>query len=54
MNINKLLCIMYAIAACCFTVGVINHISNTREGIVLPFLLALGCACMSFLFYKKK
>ncbi len=54
MNKYKVLCIMFAIAACCFILGTINHILNTGEGILSSILLALGCLCMSFAFYKKK
>lgn len=54
MNKYKVLCIMFTIATCCFIVGTINHIMNTGEGILSSILLALGCLCMSFVFYKKK
>ena len=54
MNKYKLLCILFALAACCFTAGVINHIINTGEGALSSILLALGCFCLSYAFYKKK
>ena len=54
MNKNKVLCIMFALAACCFIAGTINHILSTGEGILSSILLALGCLCASFAFYKKK
>ena len=53
MNKYRLLSIMFAIAACCFVVGIVNHILNTGEGILSSILLALGCLCFSFAFYKK-
>ena len=54
MNKNKILCIIFAAAAGCYTAGTINHILNTGEGILSSVLLALGCLCLSFAFYKKK
>ena len=54
MNKYKVLCILFALAACFFVAGTINHIINTGEGVLSSVLLALGCLCMSFAFYKKK
>ena len=54
MNKYKVLSIIFAIAACCFTAGTINHIVNTGEGIISSILLALGCLCLSVAFYKAK
>ncbi len=54
MSKNKLLCILFGIASCYFIAGTINHILHTGEGILSSILLALGCLCASFVFYKKK
>ena len=54
INKNKLLCIMFAVASCCFFAGTINHIVNTGEGIISSLLLALGCLCFAIAFGKKK
>lgn len=54
MKTNKLLCLLFAVAACCFLIGTINHIFNTREGWVSSLLLAGGCLCGAVVFYKKK
>ena len=54
MNKYKVLSIMFAIAACLFLVGTINHILNTGEGIISSLLLAAGCLCLSVAFYKAK
>lgn len=52
MNKYKVLSIIFAIAACCFAAGTINHIVNTGEGIFSSILLALGCLFLSVAFYK--
>lgn len=54
MKINKILCVLFVIAACCFLAGTINHIVNTHEGWLSSLLLAGGCLCGAFVFYKKK
>lgn len=54
INRNKLICILFAFASCCFFAGTVNHIINTGEGIVSSLLLALGCLCLSVAFYKKR
>lgn len=54
MNKYSVLCILFAIAACSFIAGTINHIVNTGEGVISSILLALGCLCLSLAFYKKK
>ena len=54
MKKYKVLCIMFALAACFFIVGTINHILNTGEGIISSLLLAAGCLCLSVAFYKAK
>ena len=54
MNIRKVLCILFLLAAFCFTAGTINHIVNTGEGILSSALLAAGCFCFAFAFYKGK
>lgn len=53
MRINKILCILFVVAACCFIAGTVNHIVNTKEGILSSALLAAGCLCAAFAFYKK-
>lgn len=53
MNKYRVLCILFAIAACCSIAGTINHIVNTGEGIISSILLALGCLCLSVAFYKE-
>lgn len=52
MNKYKVLSTIFAIAACCFVAGTINHIVNTGEGIISSILLALGGLCLSVAFYK--
>ena len=54
MNKNKVLFLLFVLAACCFLAGTVNHIVNTGEGIVSSLLLTLGCACGAVFFYKKK
>lgn len=54
MKTNKILCILFALAACCFLVGTVNHIVNTHEGWLSSLLLAGGCLCGAIVFYKKK
>ena len=54
MNIRKLLCILFLLAAFCFLAGTINHIVNTGEGILSSALLTAGCLCFAFVFHKKK
>ena len=54
MKKYKVLCTVFALAACCFVAGAINHIVNTGEGIVSSLLLAAGCLCASVACYKQK
>lgn len=54
MKINKIVCVLLVIAAFCFLLGAINHIVNTHEGWLSSLLLAGGCFCGAFAFYKKK
>ncbi len=54
MKINKILCILFVIAACCFLAGTVNHIVNTQEGWLSSLLLALACLCGAFVCYQKK
>ena len=54
MNKNKILCILFALAAFCFLAGTVNHIVNTHEGWLSSLLLAGGCLCGAIAFYKKK
>lgn len=54
MNRNKLLSLMFALGACCFLAGTVNHLLNTGEGVLSSLLLALGCGFGAFAFYKKK
>ncbi len=51
---NKLVFILFILAACCFTAGAINHSFNTGEGVVSSILLAAGCTCMAVVFYIRK
>ena len=48
MKINKILCVLFVIAACCFLAGTVNHIVNTHEGWLSSLLLAGGCLCGAF------
>lgn len=55
MNKYKILCIGFALAACCYIVVTINRILNTGEGILSilsSVLLAAGFLCLSSGFYK--
>jgi len=54
VKINRNLCVLFIIAACCFLAGTVNHIVNTHEGWLSSLLLAGGCLCGAFVFYKKK
>ena len=54
MNINKVLSILFMLAACFFVVGTVNHMVNTHEGWLSSLLLAGGCLCGAVMFYKKK
>ena len=54
MNRNKWLCILFGVAACCFLMGMVNHLVNTGEGALSSLLLAMGCLCMAAVFYKKQ
>ena len=51
---NKLLCILFFIAACCFLAGAVNHLANVQKGWLSALLLAGGCLCGAIAFYKKK
>ncbi len=54
MRKQKVLCILFTIAACCFLAGTVNHLVNSREGWLSSLLLAGGCLCGAIVFYKKK
>ena len=54
MKTNKILCILFVLAACCFLAGTVNHIINTHEGWVSSLLLACASLCGAVVFYKKK
>ena len=54
MKIYRILCILFVIAAFCFLGGTVNHIANNHEGWLSSLLLAGGCLCGAFIFYKKK
>lgn len=53
MKINKILCILFAVAAGCFLAGTVNHIVNTQEGWLSSLLLALGSLCAAYVLYRK-
>ena len=53
MNRNNLLCAAFGLAAACFAAGTVNHALNTGEGVLSSALLALGCLCLAFAYYKK-
>ena len=53
MNRNNLLCAAFGLAAACFAAGTVNHALNTGEGVLSSALLALGCLCLAFAFYKQ-
>ena len=52
-NKYKLLCIGFALAGCCYIAGTINHILNTGESVLSSVLLAAGCFCLAFAYYKE-
>lgn len=54
MKINKVLSILFVLAAGFFVVGTVNHMVNTHEGWLSSLLLAGGCLCGAVMFYKKK
>lgn len=54
MNRNKILCILFFTAACCFLAGTVNHILHTHEGVLSSALLCAGCVCAGIVFLKKK
>jgi hypothetical protein len=54
MKINKILFILFVVAACFFLLGTVNHVVNTHEGWLSSLLLAGGCICGAIVFYKKK
>ena len=54
MKMNKIVYILFTVAALCFVAGAINHAFNTGEGVVSSLLLSAGCLCMAVVFYKKK
>ena len=54
MKTNKILCILFVLATCCFLAGTVNHIINTHEGWVSSLLLACASLCGAVVFYKKK
>ena len=53
MKINKIFCILFVLAACCFLAGMVHHIVSTHEGWLSSLLLAGGCLCGAFACYKK-
>ena len=53
MNINKVLSLLFVLAAGFFVVGTVNHMVNTHEGWLSSLLLAGGCLCGAIMFYNK-
>ena len=53
MNKNKLLCILFVLAALCYAAGAVNHLVHTGEGVLSSLLLMGGCLCGAAVFYKK-
>lgn len=54
MKANKILCILFVLAACCFLAGTVNHIVSTKEGWLSSLLMAGGCLCGAIACYRKK
>lgn len=53
MKRNRILCVLFLLAACCFLAGAVNHIVNTHESWLSSVLLACGCLCGAIMFYNK-
>ena len=53
MNKYKWLGLLFALAGICFAAGTVNHLLHTGEGVISSVLLALGCFCLAFAFYKR-
>lgn len=51
MNRFQKVAVLFAFAALCFAAGTVYHIVSTGEGIVSSICLALGCACVSYVFW---
>ena len=54
MNRFKTVAVLFAFAALCFAAGTVYHIVSSGEGIVSSICLALGCACLSYVFFRMK
>ncbi|MBO4938072.1 MAG: hypothetical protein J6C98_03585 [Oscillospiraceae bacterium] len=54
MKINRIICLLFVLAACCFLAGTLNHIINTHEEWLSSALLAGGCLCGAIAFCRKK
>ncbi len=54
MSMNKMICLLFILAACCFLAGAVNHAVHMQEGVGSSLLLAAGCVCGAIVFYKRK
>ncbi len=53
MNINKILCMLFSLAAGCFISGTINQIMTNPKEALPSIFLSLGCLFLAHTFYKK-
>ena len=53
MNINKALCMLFALVGGCFISETINHLMSSSEGVLSSIFLSLGCLFLAHTFYKK-
>lgn len=53
MKVNKVLTILFVLAACCFFAGTVNHIMFTHENWLSSLFMAAGCLCAAIAFYRK-
>jgi hypothetical protein len=54
VGMNKIVCLLFILAACCFLAGAVNHAVHMQEGVWSSLLLAAGCVCGAIAFYKRK